>query len=151
MDLPFLRQWYDPRTLSQLQCPPQFDNVFVNPAAYRSFINSGRWPDESIFVLEIRNSKSEGSINKGGHFQGDTIALEVLVKGTKRFADTRGWGFFEYSANEQAPAAKLPKNATCYGCHAANGAVEHTFVQFYPTLMPVAEKYKTLRASNTAK
>ncbi len=131
--------------------PPQFDNVFVNPAAYRAFMTSGRWPEQSIFVLEIRKAKSEGSINKGGQFQGDTTAVEVLVKDSKRFADTRGWGFFEYDAEGRGPVAKLPKTATCYGCHAANGAVEHTFVQFYPTLLPVAAKYKTLRAASPAR
>ncbi len=125
--------------------PPQFDNVFVNPAAYRAFLNSGRWPEQSIFILEIRHAKTEGSINRGGQFQGDTVALEVLVKDTKRFADTRGWGFFEYGAQEQHPVAKLPKSASCYGCHAGNGAVEHTFVQFYPTLTPIAAKFKTLK------
>jgi len=78
--------------------PPQFDNVFVNPAAYRAFLNSGRWPEQSIFVLEIRNAKTEGSINQGGYFQGDTVAIEVLVKDSKRFAHTQGWGFFEYGA-----------------------------------------------------
>jgi hypothetical protein len=130
--------------------PPQFDNVFVNPAAYRAFMKSGRWPEQSIFVLEIRKARTEGSINKGGQFQGDTIAIEVLVKDTKRFADTRGWGFFEYDAENHSAAAKLPKSATCYACHAGNAAVEHTFVQFYPTLTPVAAKYKTLRTEASA-
>ena len=31
--------------------------------------------------------------------------------------------------------------ATCYGCHEPNGAVENTFTQFYPTALGVAEKY----------
>ncbi len=131
--------------------PPQFDNVFVNPAAYRAFRNSGRWPEQSIFVLEIRDAKTEGSINKGGQFQGDTMAIEVLVKDTKRFADTRGWGFFEFGADKRNAVAKLPKSATCYGCHEGNAAVEHTFVQFYPTLTPIAAKYNTLRTPAPAK
>ena len=129
--------------------PPQFDNVFVNPAAYRSFLNTGRWPEQAIFVLEIREAKTEGSINQGGQFQGDTIAVEVLVKDTKRFADTRGWGFFEYGAAERSAVEKLPKTASCYGCHAGSAAVEHTFVQFYPTLAPIAVKFKTLKGQGT--
>lgn len=127
--------------------PPQFDNVFVNPSAYQAFLTSGRWPEQSIFILEIRGAKTEGSINKSGRFQSDVVAIEVLVKDSKRFADTRGWGFFEYGATGREPAAKLPKTASCYACHAGNGAVEYTFVQFYPTLAPIAEKYKTLRSN----
>src|SRR5207248_2075556 len=64
---------------------PRFDNVFVNPSAYRAFMASGRWPDKTIFVLEVRKSQSEGSINKGGHFQVETAAVETHVKDEKRF------------------------------------------------------------------
>src|SRR6476661_5048224 len=46
---------------------PQFDNVFVNPSSYRSFLESGRWPDKTMFILEIRRSAGKGSINNGGH------------------------------------------------------------------------------------
>ena len=28
-----------------------FTNVFVNPALYRAFVGSGRWPDKTIFML----------------------------------------------------------------------------------------------------
>jgi len=125
--------------------PPEFDNVFVNPAAYRAFVKSGRWPDQSIFILEIRQAKSEGSINKGGQFQGEVTGIEVLVKDTKRFAETKGWGFFEFGGDRQ-PAQLLPKTASCYSCHLANAAVEHTFVQFYPTLMPIAAAHRTLKS-----
>src|SRR5580698_806664 len=27
-----------------------FDNVFVNPAAYRAFVATGTWPDHTVFV-----------------------------------------------------------------------------------------------------
>ena len=37
--------------------------------------------------------------------------------------------------------------ATCYACHSTNGAVENTFVQFYPTLLEVATRKGTLRES----
>src|SRR5438132_440306 len=31
---------------------PSFDNVFVAPAAYRSFLQTGTWPEKTVFVLE---------------------------------------------------------------------------------------------------
>jgi hypothetical protein len=126
--------------------PPVFDNVFVNPAAYRGFVKTGRWPEKSIFILEVRSAKSEGSINKGGQFQGGVTGIEVLVKDSKRFAETDGWGFFEFDDSRQ-PVAKLEKTASCYSCHAQNAAVEHTFVQFYPTLIPIATAHKTMKAA----
>ena len=127
--------------------PPMFDNVFVNPAAYREFLKTGRWPDRAIFVLEIRNAVTEGSINKGGQFQKDVIGIEVEVK-DKRLTATNGWGFFEFDS-EHKPATQLARITTCYTCHPANGAVEQTFVQFYPTLITVAAAHQTLKTAES--
>ncbi len=46
-----------------------FDNVFVNPDAYKAFVATGKWPDKTVFVLEGRVAGSKGSINKAGHYQ----------------------------------------------------------------------------------
>lgn len=127
--------------------PPLFDNVFVNPTSYREFLKSGRWPDRTMFVLEIRRAATEGSINKGGQFQEDIAAVEVEVKDLKRFADTEGWGYFGFG-QERQPADQIPKTESCYECHSKNAAVEHTFVQFYPTLIDVATTHKTLKATS---
>jgi hypothetical protein len=124
--------------------PPLFDNVFVKPEAYREFVKTGKWPEQSVFVLEIRRALTEGSINKGGQFQGDLTGIEMEVKDSKRFADSGGWGFFEFGTKRE-PAAMLPKSASCYSCHALNGAVEQTFVQFYPTLAEIAKAKGTFK------
>jgi hypothetical protein len=44
------------------------------------------------------------------------------------------------------PARVLPVKASCYACHQQNGAVETTFVQFYPTARPIAVKAGTFDA-----
>jgi hypothetical protein len=46
-----------------------FANVFVNPEAYKGFLQTGTWPDKTMLVLEARMAGSKGSINKNGHFQ----------------------------------------------------------------------------------
>lgn len=38
----------------------------------------------------------------------------------------------------------IPQGAPCYSCHREHAAVDTTFVQFYPTLLPVAQKNGTL-------
>ena len=45
------------------------------------------------------------------------------------------------------PAQTLPKSAACFVCHTANGAVDKSFVQFYPTLLPIARAKRTLNAA----
>jgi len=121
-----------------------FDNVFVNPEAYQSFQSTGTWPDKTVMVLEQRGAQSKGSINKSGHFQsGAVMGMEVHIKDSSRFAG--GWAFFDV-ANE-SKATLIPQSAPCYSCHSDHAAVDTTFVQFYPTLLPIAQKKGTLSAS----
>jgi hypothetical protein len=68
--------------------------------------------------------------------------IEAEVKDAKRFPGK--WAFFGFGP--AADRAKVvPASATCYSCHAANGAVDNTFVQFYPTLFEIAQRKGTLR------
>lgn len=122
---------------------PRFDNVFVNPAAYREFVKTGHWPDHTMFILEVRGAASKGSINKDGHFQQGVVAIEAEVKDRARFPDGE-WGYFAFQAKSDT-AALLPKTQSCYACHSQNGAVESTFVQFYPTLLEIARAKGTLK------
>jgi hypothetical protein len=128
---------YGPSTPSNAASDPPFDNVFVNRPAYREFLKTGTWPENTIFVLEIRKSASKGSINQGGHFQGELIAVEAEVKNGK-------WTFYGFEGSAPSATA-IPATASCYSCHAEHGAVDNTFVQFYPTLMEVARQKGTFR------
>ena len=58
----------------------RFDNVFVDPAAYRAFRATGVWPDKTVMVLEIRNAVTDNSINKAGYAQTGVAAVELHVK-----------------------------------------------------------------------
>jgi len=117
-----------------------FDNVFVNPEAYKVFVETGTWPDKTMFVLEVRKAEGKGSINQKGNYQGSEImGREVHVKDT-RFPG--GWAFFGFG--EDKTAKMIPTTAGCYSCHSEHAAVDTTFVQFYPTLLPIAKLKGTL-------
>jgi hypothetical protein len=121
-----------------------FDNVFVSPEAYRAFLQTGKWPDKTMLVLEVRGSATEGSINKAGRFQGNVLGVEVEVKDQKRFPGA--WAFYAFGSSPTGKSQQpLPRSADCYSCHAQNGAVDNTFVQFYPTLIEVARGKGTLQ------
>jgi Cytochrome P460 len=121
-----------------------FDNVFAAPAAYRAFRETGTWPDKTVLVMEVRGASDKGSINKSGHFQtADLMGMEAHVKDTARFPG--GWAFFAFDDADTASA--LPREAPCYSCHSKHGAVDTTFVQFYPTLLGIARQKGTLSAA----
>jgi hypothetical protein len=120
-----------------------FDNVFVNPDAYRSFIKTGSWPDHTVLVLEVRGAQGKGSINQKGNYQGAIMELEVHVKDEVRFPGK--WAFFGFDGGKTSKM--IPTSTDCYSCHAAHAAVDTTFVQFYPTLLPIATSKGTLSAA----
>jgi hypothetical protein len=120
-----------------------FDNVFVNPESYKAFLATGTWPDKTMMVLEVRGAEGKGSINQKGSYQSvDRMGLEVHVKDEARFPGK--WAFFGFDDNKLAKM--VPATASCYSCHSQHGAVDNTFVQFYPTLLPIAWAKGTLSA-----
>jgi hypothetical protein len=128
---------------------PPFTNVFVNPSSYRSFMQTGRWPDGTELVLEIRRSGSEGALIRGGRYESDLLFLEANVKDSRL---PNGWGFFSWGRGSALmdvaalapPDTSIPGEGTCVECHMKHAAVERTFVQFYPTLLEVARQKGTL-------
>jgi hypothetical protein len=129
---------YLPNALRRLST---FGNVFVNPEAYDTFVESSTWPDKTVLVLEVRRAEQEASINRNGRFQGDVVRTEVHLKDNMRFG---GWAFFAFA--DENPAAMIPRTANCYSCHEEHAAVDTTFVQFYPTLLSIARTKNTLTA-----
>jgi Cytochrome P460 len=120
-----------------------FDNVFVERGAYKAFLATGTWPEKTMLVLEVRGAVDKGSINKSGNYQStEVMGREVHVKDS---ANLQGWAFFGFENDE--PAKMTPRTADCYSCHAAHAAVDNTFVQFYPTLLPIATAKGTLSAA----
>ena len=121
-----------------------FDNVFVTPAAYKKFQETGTWPDKTMLVLEVRGAESRGSINQRGNFQSEEVmGLEVHVKDEAKFPGK--WVFFGF--DNRKVGNLFPSGAACYSCHQTHGAVDTTFVQFYPTLLPIARSKGTLSAA----
>jgi len=117
-----------------------FTNVFVQRWAYGDFLKSGKWPEQSMFVIDERDAESKGSINKKGRFQTDLMGLAVEVKDATRNPDK--WAYYGFEPNDKTAQA-MSKGNECWSCHDQHAAVEHTFVQFYPTLKPVAKKFST--------
>jgi hypothetical protein len=122
---------------------PEFTNVFVTPSSYEYFQTNGKWPDKTMFVLEIYSSTSNGSINKHGSFQSAFQGLDVEVKDESRFADK--WAYFGFEGDEKTANAATPSKNACWNCHEQNAAVEHSFVQFYPELLKIARAKGTIK------
>lgn len=117
---------------------PMFTNVFASPEAYQGFKSSGKWPDKSMFVVEIY-SPAQGSINKSGYFQDEFKGLDIEVKDASQKTE---WSYYNFGPGEKSAEAL---GGGCNKCHSEHAAVEHTFVQFYPTLLSFAQQRNLLK------
>ena len=93
-----------------------------------------------MFVIDERDAESKGSINKVGHFQTNLAGVLIEVKDSTRNPDK--WTYYGFEPSAETAEA-MPKGNECWSCHDQHAAVEHTFVQFYPTLKPTAKKFGT--------
>jgi hypothetical protein len=120
-----------------------FNNIFVDPRSYRTFLKTGRWPDKTMLLVDERNAivMEPKPPNQKAAVQSSGIGLAIHVKDETRFPGK--WAFFDFS-NGARVGKMIPVTAGCYSCHAARGAEDKTFVQFYPTLLPVAKSRNTL-------
>src|SRR5262249_39767039 len=111
-----------------------------NPAAYREFSKTGRFPEGTMMVLELARSEIKNEPGLQGSYQKEYVALEASVKDGRRFEE--GWAYFNFTE----PGGKLKAKAqplapaACWSCHHQKAATDHVFTQFYPVLRAVAPK-----------
>ena len=72
----------------------------------------------------------------------DAQILRILLLSTKNHSAIRFRKSVVPGLRRKMPN---PTTASCYGCHGEHTAVENTFVQFYPTLFEVAQKFGTVK------
>ena len=121
---------------------PEFHNVYIEPGSYEIYKKTGEFPEGTIFFKELQlvlpgdqpnGSRSEPSGR--GYFPGKLNGADVTVKDSKRFADTGGWGYFNFNHHEpKAPTATAKPKAECAFCHIASAKKDDVWTQFYPLL-----------------
>ncbi len=111
--------------------------ILGNPTmlrAYRDGIpaNGSRVPDGAAFAKIEWLQDRDRSSPYGVTVPGTQTEVSFMVKDSKRFPDTNGWGYatFAYDSSSRtfSPATKDPLFARpCHGCHTA-GAKARDFV-----------------------
>ena len=112
--------------------PGMFHNVFMQPWAYRHFMNTGEFAEETMFILAFYDASQDADPAAAGFYEGELSSrFEVHLK--QRGFHESGWGFFGFGG-DAASGEPFPPEATCYTCHAERTEHDNVFVQFYPTL-----------------
>ena len=84
---------------------------------------TGAFPDGAILIDDLLETKDASTAGVTG--EGARRRLAVMVKDSKRFADTGGWGFEVFKGDTQTGSLTSDARAACFACHqkAAKNAV----------------------------
>jgi hypothetical protein len=97
-----------------------FNHYYANDKALEGY-RTNIYPDGSIIVVDVR----EALDRKGDHALGKRKFIDVMVKDSKRYASTGGWGFEEFMEGNKSKAALDDAAKTkCFKCHQSRAATE---------------------------
>jgi len=137
------REWVyigTPLTPNDLNPPeaafPEFHNVYIHPADFDHWRNTGTFPDGTVIIKELVLVGSKQAVSGNGYFMGEFVGLEATVKDSARFKDEPGnWAYFSFGhAYPLADKAAAFPTAACNSCHEASAADDFVFTQYYPVL-----------------
>ena len=122
----------EPAAAQEVGAPPGiFLNVYIQPWAYERFLDTGEFPEGTMFVLAMAEPVSRNDPARGGFTMGEISMMEVHLK--RAGVHESGWGFYGFGGDDEA-AERIPGEANCYSCHRDEAAHDQAFVQFYPTM-----------------
>jgi hypothetical protein len=112
-----------------------FAAILGNNVAIRAY-REGKipFPDDTIIAtLHYRHTPSEENNKVFGQAQsfvaGDPTNIQFMVKNSRKYASTGGWGFAQFNDGKSAGEAMLK---TCYPCHKAIQDRDLIFTRYAP-------------------
>lgn len=126
--------------------PGTFHNVYLQPEAFDHYVETGKFPEQSVFIVTNNHSqpaKTKGPVSRLGFVAAPMSGLEIAIKDSKKYPD--GWAYFMFHDKPGTPAGKVRaaerefERKDCFDCHAEHGAVDNVFTQFYSVLTDARE------------
>ena len=125
------QHWYLANSMLVTKEPNQFGLVTGNHLIYVNTVGLDRlksggptpYRDGTVFVDDIRNF----SLVDGAYQQGARKAVPVMVKHSKKYASTGGWGFQAWAGGD--PSKPIVNDATkqCFNCHMGQKSNDYVF------------------------
>jgi len=123
------RNWHHVKTTVIQQGHPMYSAVgginhtYANDKAMHGYA-AGTFPDGSVLVYDtVEAREANHAIEEGGH-----KVIGVMVKDSRHYAATGGWGFENFdAADPKRPAFGAKAGSVCYGCHTNAATRDHVY------------------------
>ena len=101
-------------------------HIYANQKAMEGY-RTGKFPDGSVIVFDLFETRE----NAGVTAEGPRKFIDVMAKDSKRYADTGGWGYEEFTGDNQIESALTAQARTdCYNCHTRQKNRDYVFSAF---------------------
>ncbi|HYE76288.1 MAG TPA: cytochrome P460 family protein [Blastocatellia bacterium] len=104
-----------------------YQHIYANDKGMEGY-RTGRFPEGSILIYDFLQGVETES---GTTIEGPRRFTSVMVKDTKRYAATGGWGYEEFrgdSETDRMIAADAPTK--CYACHTRQKDNDYVFSKY---------------------
>lgn len=101
-------------------------HIYANEKGMEGY-RTGRFPEGSILVYDFLKTEDD-AYSEGRTNEGSRRFTSVMVKDSKRYAATGGWGFEEFRGDSQTDrmiGAEAPTK--CYDCHTSQKERDFVF------------------------
>jgi hypothetical protein len=123
--------WYLVNSMIVTKDSPQADaigglhHIYVNDVGLPRLKTGGSapYPDGTVFADDVRDF----SLVEGSYVQGRRKAIPVMVKDSKKYAATGGWGFQAWADGDPKKPLVTDAAKTCFACHTPQKANDYTF------------------------
>lgn len=98
-------------------------HVYVNDKGLKAVKSGGTYPDGSVLVFDLYDVKEDG----GAYVATDRKFIGLMVKDSKKYKDTGGWGWDVFKGNSTSGGNVKDATTECFNCHASQKERDFVF------------------------
>jgi len=100
-------------------------HVYANDKAVQGLQGEG-YEDGAVLVFDLFHYSNENHVMR----EGARKSIDVMIRDSKRFTDTGGWGFVTFLGDEQAKPVQQDVVSECFACHKGAEKANYVFSQY---------------------
>jgi hypothetical protein len=128
------RHWFHVNTMIVDKASPLFDglggmhNVHVNSVGEPALKKGGPYPDRTVFITDLHDF----AVVDGSYVEGALKGLAVMVKDSKKYASTGGWGFQFWAGGDPKKPQVTDATKQCFECHQPKKGQDYVYSTYIP-------------------
>jgi hypothetical protein len=128
------RHWFHVNTMIVDKASPLFEalggmhNVYINSTGEAALKKGGAYPDKTMFATDLHDF----TISDGSYVEGARKGIAVMVKSSRKYASTGGWGFQFFAGGDPKKPVVTDATKQCFECHVPRKDNDYVYSTYIP-------------------